>query len=101
MDAPTGLDAGLFVGRQDAIGGRQRLALPATFVKLQHPVGLLLEVRVAGKDPTAVVPRAQGVFAQPTPQGGLADRSHEAAADGFAPDLRDTQPSQGKAVLMR
>jgi hypothetical protein len=45
-----------------------------TLVKLQHPAGLLLEVRGARKDPTAVGRRAEGVFTQPTPKGGLADR---------------------------
>ena len=44
MDAATRLNAGLLVGREDAVGGVQRAAFPAALVEVEDATGLLLEV---------------------------------------------------------
>ena len=42
--------------------------------------GLGLELRIARKDPAAVLPGADRVFVQPTPDGAVANARHQAAA---------------------
>src|SRR3990172_450284 len=76
MAALAGLDAGLLVGREDAIAGTERGALPEAFVQVQHPPRFLHELGVPGEDPAAVSPRADGIFGQPAPKRGLPDRGH-------------------------
>jgi hypothetical protein len=76
MDAQPSLDAGLLVSRDDELVLAQRLALPAPLVQIQQAPGLGLEVRIARKDPAAVLPGANRVFMQPTPDGAVADARH-------------------------
>jgi hypothetical protein len=66
VDPPPRLDRGLLVGRDDAIAGVKQPALPASFVQIEDPAGLLREVRVGGEDPGALLPGADRVLSQPT-----------------------------------
>src|SRR5438067_438818 len=67
MDAQPRLDAGFLVGRDDVLVLAQRLSLPASLVQVQDAPGLGLEVRIARKDPAAMLPRPDCVLVQPTP----------------------------------
>jgi hypothetical protein len=67
VDAQASLDAGRRVGRDDELVLARRLPLLAPLVQVQDPTGLDLEVRIARQDPAAVLPRADGVFVQPSP----------------------------------
>lgn len=56
--------------------------LSGTVCPSAHDKGVRLgrKVRVAGKDPAAMLPRSEGVFVEPTPHGGLADGNHQPTA---------------------
>ena len=62
MNAQPRLDTGLLIGRDDELVLAQRLPLPAPLVQVQDAPGLGLEVRIARKDPAAVLPGADGIF---------------------------------------
>ena len=78
MDAQPRLDAGLLIGRDDELVLAQCLPLPAPLVQVQDAPGLGLEVRVARKDPAAVLPGANRVLVQPTPDRAVTDARHQA-----------------------
>src|ERR1700730_12756437 len=59
--AAASLNAGLFIGGNDEFVILQRSALPLAGIEIQNAPGLGGEVRIAGEDPTAVVPRSNGV----------------------------------------
>ncbi len=69
MLAPPGLDAGLLVGRDDKLISFEGFPFPGALIQIQDSVGLDGEGGVPGKDPTAVVPGANGIFMEPAPNG--------------------------------
>ena len=76
----AGLDAGLLVGADHELVRSQPAALPESVVEVEDSPGLLLEVRIAGEDPASVLPGSDRVFAEPSPDGGVADGRHQAGA---------------------
>lgn len=100
VDAVAGLDAGFLVRREDVVVGGQWAAFPAVGVEIKDATGLLLEVGVPREDPTPVLPRADRVLGQPTPDRGLADGGNDAPADGLPPDVRNVEPRQRQLVLV-
>jgi hypothetical protein len=69
MFAATGLNAGLLVSRNDKFIAFEGLPFPGTLIQIQDPGGFDGEAGVAGEDPTAVVPGANGVLMEPPPDG--------------------------------
>src|SRR2546425_2202393 len=57
----TSLDAGFLVGAENELGGPQGPTVPASLVQVENATCFFGELRVAGKDPTAMSPRAEGV----------------------------------------
>src|SRR3990172_3967698 len=90
----AGLDAGLLVGADHVIIRAQSLAFPNPLVQVQHSTGLLRKPLVAGKNPTAIRPRADGVGTQPPPPRASADRSDDATPDRLSGDLGATEPRE-------
>ena len=88
------LDAGLLVSTQDIFVRTQRVPVPLAVVEVQNPVGLRLEVRIAGEDPGAMIPGAQGVLLQPTPHRTPTDLGHDPSRHDFASDLGGTEAGQ-------
>lgn len=97
MDAQPRLDAGLLVGRDDELVLAQRLPLPAPLVQVQDAPGLELELRIARKDPAAVLPGADCIFVQPTPDRAVADARHQARALGVSRHIGHTESRQRQA----
>jgi hypothetical protein len=62
MNADARLNAGFLVGGDHVFIAAQRFALPAALVKVQDSSRFLLELRIAGENPTAVLPGADGVL---------------------------------------
>jgi hypothetical protein len=56
---------------------------------------------VAGKDPTAVLPRTKGIRIQPAPQGGVADLSHQALCHHFLLEIGDGESREREPQTMR
>ncbi len=91
----TSLDAGFLVGADNELGGPQGPTVPASLgVQVENATCFLGELRVAGKDPTAMSPRAEGVGAEPPPQGAAADFAYDALRDNLALDFGEGQPGQ-------
>src|SRR2546426_7548361 len=53
----TSLDAGFLVGAENELGGPQGPTVPASLVQVENATCFFGELRVAGKDPTAMSPR--------------------------------------------
>ncbi len=99
MDPPAGLDRRFRVRADHTIAGLQQLALPAARIQVEHPPGLLKEVRVAREDPRAVLPRLDRVLCQPA-----ADRRRRRVAHATLHDepvqLRATEARERDALLL-
>lgn len=100
MPAPTGLDAGLFIGAGDPLVGSQGSTVPVALVEIKDAARLGQEVGVTGEDPTPMVPRPDGIFRQPAPDGCLSDRGHNPPFDGGPLQLRLAETRQGDPLFM-
>jgi hypothetical protein len=87
MRADACLDAGFLVGRQHKIAVAQRRGLPATLLEVKHPTGLGGELRIAREEPASVSPRAKRIAAEPAPQRGTTDFSHNALGQHLMLDV--------------
>lgn len=77
MLAPPGLNAGLFVSRDDVFVALEDLAIPATRIQIQYSASLDGEGGITWKDPAAVTPRTNGVFMEPAPDGAARDVGYQ------------------------
>src|SRR5436309_1003199 len=55
--------------------------LPPALVQIQHPTGLLSELRVAREDPRTVAPRSDRILTEPPPDRDRCDLSDDSALD--------------------
>ena len=99
--APSGLNAGLFVGGNNIVIRTQRGAFPNTFVKIEDRPGFIGEVGIAREDPGSMLPRAEGIAAEPAPQCSAADLRDQALRNNMPPDLLDREPGQRKPESVR
>src|SRR5215469_4047225 len=97
MFADARLDTGLLVGADHELISFQALTLPVPGVEIQHAAGLAHELGIAGKDPTAVLPRTDRVVVEPAPHRLVADGGDDARALGFAHDIGGAQARQRSA----
>ncbi len=71
--AAAGLNAGLFIGRDHEVSGAQGSAVANALIEVKDATGLGRKVGIARENPAAVLPRAEGIAAEPAPQGSAAD----------------------------
>jgi hypothetical protein len=81
MDLSPGLDRGFRVGADHHVAGLQQFAIPAGRVEVQDRAGLGHEMRIARKDPRALMPGLDRILGQPPP-----DRRGRRPADGLLSD---------------
>lgn len=93
------LNAGFLIGRDDEIVVSQRLSLPDPLVQIQDSTGFFLKGRVTGENPGTETPRANGVLAEPAPQGALAEGGDEAASEHFPMDVGNAEAGQWNTVF--
>jgi len=101
MHSSPGLNAGFLVRRQHELISLQCLSIPHPLVKVQHPTGLGLKLRVPREDPTAVLPWFDRVLVQPAPDRASADRGYQSRVSGAIGQLRRTPTSKRYALLTR
>ena len=77
MDASASLNAGLLIGRNHELVLLQGLVLPDSLVKIQQPSGFGRELRIPRKNPTAMKPRSDRVFMEPSPESAVTDFGHQ------------------------
>src|SRR5437660_4914547 len=99
MDAGSGLDAGLFVGREHKFILAQRLILPDSLIKVQQATGFGGKVRIPRENPATVLPRPNSVLAKPAPDGRIADAGHQSGFHGMAGDFGHAPTRQRHLTL--
>ena len=78
MFAAAGLNAGLLIGGDDELILLEGTALPLARIQVQHATGLGSEIWIARKYPTAVIPRPNRIFMEPSPQSAATHRRDQA-----------------------
>lgn len=84
MLAQPGLDAGLFVSRNDIFINLEGLAIPAARIQVQYSSSLDGKGGVTGKDPATMTPRTNGVFMEPPPDGVARDAGNQTGITNLA-----------------
>lgn len=97
MAARSRLDARLLIGRGHELVISQRTSLPLPVVEIEEPSCLMRKVGVARKDPAAMLPRADGILVQPTPDRALTERGDPSAAMRLARELSHA-PARQRAL---
>ena len=97
----SGLNAGLFVRRDDKVMSAQWSALPNAVVEIEDGAGFGRKVGIAREDPASMLPGAEGIAAEPAPQGGAADLGDETLRNHVLPDLVDRETGQRKPEAVR
>ena len=98
MLAAPCLDAGLLIRRDHELVVLQGLAVPTTLIQIQNAARLSGKIGVAREYPGSMLPGADGVFVQPTPNGAAADLSHQARARDVLSQVGDAPPRQREIV---
>lgn len=101
MFAPSGLDAGLFVGGEYVITWPQCGATPTALVEIENTAGLASELRIAWEDPGAMPPGAQRILAEPAPERGTADLCDDAARHRLLAQFADGPAGKWQAPAGR
>ena len=79
----------------------EAFSLPASSIEIEDAPGLESEIRIPGKDPTAVLPRTQGIGTQPTPECRTADLSDDTLSHHLLADIGQGQPRERQPETMR
>ena len=98
MLAASGLDAGLLVGRDDKFIVFEGFTVPGALIQIQDPAGLDGEGRVAGEDPAAVVPGADGVLMEPPPNRAARDSGNQTGIADLTGDVRSVPVGERDAM---
>jgi len=85
----AGLNASLFVGGEDVVVSAQRSAFPDAFVQIKDWTGCVGKIGIAREDPASMLPRVEGIAAEPAPQSGTADLRNQALRNYVLSDLLD------------
>ena len=101
MFAVAGLNAGLFVRGDHEFILLQESALPTAGVQIEDATGLDGEVRIAWKDPTAVVPGPNRIFMKPAPDRAIRNRSDQAGLTHMPSDVGCVPVGKGKIMSSR
>lgn len=99
MSSTPCLNARLFIGGDHKVVGPQGKSVPHSLIKVQNPAGLLLKLRVPGKDPTPVLPRLNGILSQPSPDGGTAHVGNNASLYSFPGNFPGAPSRQRNAAF--
>ena len=94
------LNAGFLIGRYHKILAVQRLAVPNALIQIKNFSRFLLKIRISWPNPTAVTPRANGILAQPAPDGFSADRSDNALLGCLLSNLFMRKPGKWEPELL-
>jgi hypothetical protein len=94
VGAEACLDGGLLVGADDEVAPTKRFEGEAPLVEVEPPPGFGREVGIAGEDPAAVPPGADGIGREPPPNGGVRDRGDDALLDRGPGEIRGVPARQ-------
>jgi len=94
----AGLNAGLFVGGDHEFIRFQCLALPCAGVEIEDATGLHGELRIAWKDPTAVIPGPNSIPMEPAPDRAVGNGGDQAGLTHVTGDVRRVPTGKRKVV---
>ena len=97
----SGLNTGFFIRGDDELGTMQGFALPDSGVEIENASGFVGEVGIPRKDPTAMLPRTNGVGTEPTPECGAADLGDYALSDHLLADIGQGEARERQPEAMR
>jgi hypothetical protein len=97
----SGLNARLFIGREHEVVRAQWNPFPNALVQIEDGAGFGSKVGIAREDPASMLPRAEGIAAEPSPQGGTADLRDQTLSHHLLTDLLDREAGQGKSEAVR
>ena len=95
------LNTRLLVGGKHELIAAQRLAIPDPLVKIQDPSCLEGKLRIAGEDPTAVLPRPDRILVEPAPNGAVTDRGNQSHRTRLPCHVGHTQARQRHLLRCR
>jgi hypothetical protein len=99
---PTpGLDAGLFVGRQDVVIDTERHPLPSALIEIEDGSRAGSKVGISREDPTPMAPRTESIPAEPPPQRGPADLGYQTLAEHVLAEIRHGESRQRQTEAVR
>jgi hypothetical protein len=97
----SSLYAGLFVGGDYEVIVLQGNSFPYTFIQIQNALGFVGEIRIAGEDPVMVLPGAEGIGVQPTPDRSTADLWDDALRHYYLLDIGTGKSGERESQAMR
>ena len=97
METTARLNTGFLVSTKHELVVLQRLVLPDRWYRSRcgRPWS---EIGIAGKDPTPMVPGANGILVQPTPNSRVADMGYQTATPHFVGQLSQAPARQRQAL---
>src|SRR5436189_1854425 len=88
------LNAGFFKHGDDELRALEGFAVPEPGVEIEDTSCFRSEIRVSGKDPTAVLPRTKGIGTQPAPEGSTTDFGDDTLGHHLLADIDKRQPRE-------
>ena len=101
MSPAPSLSAGILIPGDNEVIRAQGSALPNALLEVDNQTSLGRKMRIAGKNPTAMLPGTKGIAAEPAPQGGASELREKALRDHMLADSSDREPGQGYAEATR
>ena len=101
MLAPPGLNAGLFVSREDIFVALEGLAIPAARIQIQYSASLDGKGGITWKDPATVTPGTNGVLMEPAPDGAARDAGNQTGITNLAGYVRSVPVGDRDAMSGR
>jgi hypothetical protein len=95
------LNARLLVSRDHEVICAEWVALPNALIEIEDGTGIGGKVGITREDPASMLPRAESVSAEPTPQRSAADFRDEALRNHVLSDLLDRKARQRKPEAVR
>ena len=99
--AAARLNTGFFIRAEDELRALQGFALPNSSVEIEDAPSFASKVRIAGKDPTTVLPRSKGVGTEPTPECRAADLGNNTLSYYLLADIGQGQARERQPETMR
>ena len=96
MNSFAGLNACLFVGRDHEVILGKWFVVPGPGIQVEHAPRFLFELRISGKDPTAMTPWPECVLGQPSPEGRFTDGGDQSSIDRCSLQIRDLEARDRK-----
>jgi len=94
-------NAGFLIRGDDEFRTMEGFPLPEPGIEIEDAPGFESEIRIAGKNPTPVLPRTKGIGTQPTPECRAADLGDYPLGHHLLADIGQGEPRERQPEAMR